>query len=159
MKTDKSLKATLALAERHSAAEHERIGTAQRELAELIAMCVAVESPAAERARARKADLLKLLRERTASFDRDVAELRRRIEARNKPAIDNEAHALALFVKNPDWENKEIAERVGVKPAQLSINRYKKFKAARAAHRASHAGRVPRKGTKIDGQIEAIDYD
>lgn len=67
-----------------------------------------------------------------------------------------EDRALAVLVLHQDWTNQQIAAEVGTHPKYLSSKDCSKFKAARAAIRASS---IPSGSKGKDGTIEAIGND
>lgn len=90
----------------------------------------------------------------------DREKLRTRIAASNArvvktggPRLQKEAMAVAFLVQHPEWTNGQIAEAVGC--ARTSLNRWERFRVARAALRSNRAG-LPR-GSKKEGDLEAWD--
>lgn len=92
----------------------------------------------------------------------DREKLRARISSSNDkivkaggPKLQKEALAVALLVQHPDWTNSKIADAVGC--ARTSLNRWPRFKLARAALQSGRPN-LPR-GQKDDetGDIEAWD--
>lgn len=68
-----------------------------------------------------------------------------------------ESRALAVFFENPSLTKKQIAERIGSHEKSLAPRRCPKLAAAMAAHKAPEIGRSVRRGSKVDGRIEAED--
>lgn len=91
-----------------------------------------------------------------AFLDQVTADLERRGESGpgSPKGLSKEALALAVLVDHPDWTHKRIAEAAGCH--EKSLNRMKKFMAAKAALEQGQSG-IPRGSKAKDGTIEAWD--
>jgi hypothetical protein len=72
-------------------------------------------------------------------------------------SLDLEAAAIGLLTRHTDWSNKQIAKKLGCHPKTLSDKNWTRFRAARRALKSGRAD-LPR-GTKLDGDVEAIEDD